>query len=1097
MNLFHRRLKFVILTSLAPLVLLLGTSLSARDAIPEKMLSALEYRLIGPMRGGRVNRVQGIAGDPTTYYFGAAAGGVWKTTDGGINWLPIFDDQPVAAIGDLAIAESNPDILYVGTGDSNPRGNVSHGNGVYKSVDGGATWRHLGLADSRHIGRVLIHPENPDIVFVAAVGHIFGSNEQRGVFRTRDGGESWEKVLYVDAQTGAYDISFVPGDPGTLYATTWQVLRDPHRLVSGGPGSGLHRSTDGGATWQRLSGNGLPETVLGKIGVAVSPADPSRVYALIEAEQGGLYRSDDHGQTWKHINGSRNLWRRAWFFMDVIPHPTDPDVVYVMNINLQKSVDGGENFSTMKAHHVDHHDLWIDPQNPARMISGNDGGANISFNGGLTWLRSDDNQPTGQFYRVITDDRFPYYVYGGQQDWETIAIASRGNWNGVGQRDWYPVGGCEMGWAAPDKRTHNYVYAGCTDGGVSRYDHRTERNQSVDPWPETNIGHGAEDATFRFKWTSPMMLSEHDPATLYMGANVLFQSSDDGMSWSRISPDLTRDDKSRQKPSGGPITRDNVGTEVYGTLFALAESSLQQGLLWAGSDDGLVHLTRDGGKNWQNVTPPVDILPEWSTINSIEASRHEEATAYLAVQRRDWDDYRPYVYRTDDFGANWTRIVEGLPDDTFVRVLREDPVRPGLLYLGTEMGVYFSLDGGKAWQSMQLNLPVAPVYDLTIKNNDLVVATHGRAFWILDDLTPLREMSHEVMTAKAHLFTPSTAYRIRDDFVASTTPVGENPPPGAIIYYTLQSETQQPASLTITDQTGDVVRRFSSEGGDSPATGTAFRDDRGHPGSEGKLTLTEAPNTIETSGFPDVEDTGAAYSRSTELRAGPGLHRFVWDLRYPGARGVPGRVAFWHRPKSPPIGPLALPGEYTVSLEVDGTVLSAPLVIEADPRLAFPESELQAQFDLHIAIRDTLTEISEAVLTLRDIRSQLDQLEAPAAETEGSADLLQRMEAVREQLDNVEAVLTEPRMEGPADAFHYPIKLDNKVGLLMGTVANSDRAPTRQSREVFEKLGAEADQQFRVLGEILEDTIPSLNEALVKNDLPALKTPKTSSGRLE
>lgn len=1081
--LFPGHVPLVAISSLVLYSLLLSPVLSAQEPVPEDMLRGLEYRLVGPMRGGRVNRVKGLTGDPATYYFAAPAGGLWKTTDGGVNWLPIFDDQPVAAIGGFAVSESDPNIIYVGTGDSRPRGNVVHGNGVYKSVDAGVTWRHLGLSDSRHIGRVVIHPDNPDVVFVSSLGHLFGSNEERGVFRTKDGGETWEKVLYVDSVTGAYDISFVPGNPSILYATTWQVVRGPHQLVSGGPGSGLYRSVDGGSRWNRLSGRGLPDGVLGKIGVAASPADPSRVYAIIEAEKGGLYRSDDAGSSWKHINASRALWRRAWYFMDVIPDPKDADTLFIMNINLEKSVDGGESFTPMKVHHVDHHDLWIDPENPKRMISGNDGGANISFNGGLTWSRSDDNQPIGQFYRVTTDDRFPYFIYGGQQDWETVAIASRGNWNGITQRDWHTVGGCEMGWVAPDKRTHNYVYAGCTDGGVTRYDRRTQRSQSVDPWPETNIGHGAEDARFRFQWTSPMIISAHDPATLYVGANVLFRSTDDGMNWSVISPDLTHNDKSKQKASGGPISRDNVGTEVYGTIYAIAESSRQEGMLWVGSDDGLIHLTVDQGKNWKNVTPGTDILPEGSNINSIEASQHDPASAYLAVNRREWDDHRPYVYKTEDFGSSWKLITNGLPADSIVRVIREDTQRPGLLFLGTELGIYFSLDGGNQWQSLQRNLPVTPVYDLKVKANDLVVATHGRAFWILDDLSPLRQMTTETVAATAHLFVPQSAYRIRDDFAVPTTPVGENPPPGAIIYYTLSSTPRQPVSLTITDGKGDVIRRFSSDDESSPAA-TAFRGEQGHPGSEGKPVLAQAPITIQTTPFPDAVDTGAAYSRSSPLQATPGLHRFVWDLRYPGATGIPGRVVFWHSPKSPPVGPLALPGDYLVTLEVDGMVMTEPLTVKADPRLSFPAGELEDQFELHMTMRNTLTEISGAVRSLRNIRDLLDQVNKQVERIEDAAELKSRIVALQQDLTRVENALTEPRMEGPADAFHYPTRLDNKLGLLMGTVANSDRAPTGQSREVYADLLERIEDQFEILDYILNNDVPSLNEQLKKFELP-------------
>ncbi|MEJ8566505.1 WD40/YVTN/BNR-like repeat-containing protein [Elongatibacter sediminis] len=1063
----------------------LGTAAPARSletgAVPASALEGLRYRMIGPMRGGRVSRVAGIEGDPATYYFGTPAGGVWKTTDGGVNWQPIFDDQPVSAIGDIAIAPSNPDILYVGTGDPKPRGNVARGNGVYSSRDGGRTWQHLGLDDTRHIGRVIVHPQDPDTVYVTALGHVFGPNEDRGVFRTRDGGRTWDKVLYVDDRTGAYDITFHPGDPDVLYATTWQMKRNPYELVSGGAGSGLFRSTDGGDSWERLQGNGLPGGVWGKSGVTVSPADPARVFAVIEAEQGGLYRSDDHGRTWRHVNGSRALWRRSWFFMDIIAHPTDADTVYVMNINLERSTDGGETFAPMSAHHVDHHDLWIDPGLPTRMISANDGGANVSFNAGTTWSRSDDNQPTGQFYRVTTDDRFPYRIYGGQQDWEIIAIASRGDWNGIGHRDWYPVGGCEMGWAAPDRRTHQYVYAGCTDGGVSRYDHGTQRNQSVDPWPETNIGHGAEAAEFRFQWTSPLLISPHDPGMLYSGSNRLFRSTDDGMSWALISPDLTRDDKSRQKPSGGPINRDNVGTEVYNTIYALAESPVEQGAIWVGSDDGLVHLTRDGGESWTDITPDDGLLPEWSKINSVEASPHDAGTAYLAVQRRDHDDYRPYVYRTTDHGKTWRKIVEGLPGDTFARVVREDPVRPGLLYLGTETGIFVSFDGGARWQPLQRNLPVTPIYDLTVHEDDLVVATHGRAFWVLDDIGPLRQMSNDALRSRVHLFNPAVALRVRDDYVAPTSPVGENPPPGAVIYYRLDDNVSGPVTLSILDRDGKLVNRFSSEKQES--AGAAFRTTAD---ADGESATHAVAQTIETSPFPEKEDTGAAYSRSTAVGTGGGLHRFVWDLRYPGALGVPGRVSFWHRPKTPPVGPLAVPGRYQVRLEAGGEVMTAPLVIESDPRIEERPGELHEQLQFHLQIRDQLTDVSDGILTVRHVRGQLEALAGLDAVTQGQTGLTEIIETVQARLTDVEYALTEPRMEGPADAFHYPIRLDNKLGILMGTVANSDRAPTRQSYAVYEKLQGQIHEQLDILDRLLENDVRELDRLLLQMELPGL-----------
>jgi len=1035
MNIFYRRQLFLAILMLTGLSISLpAAAATSKSQIDASALNGLNYRLVGPMRGGRATRVTGIGGDPTTYYFGAAAGGVWKTTDGGINWFPIFDDQPVASIGDIAIAPSDSNIIYVGTGDAKSRGNDSHGNGVYKSLDGGSSWQHMGLPKVRHISRVIIHPENPDIVVVAAPGGFYGPNKDRGIFRSMDGGKSWEKILFVNEHTGAYDVTFVPGSPDTLYASMWQMIRNPFSLVSGGPGSGLFRSSDGGNSWTQLEGNGLPEGILGKIGVTVSPADPSRIYAVIEAEKGGLYRSDDNGNHWKLINPSRALWRRAWFFMDVIAHPQDRDTIFVMNIQLEKSVDGGESFKPMKIYHVDHHDLWMDPENPQRMISGNDGGANVSINGGLAWTRSDDNQPTGQFYRVTTDNRFPYFIYGGQQDWETIAIASRGNWNGIGRRDWYAIGGCEMGWAAPDKRTGNYVYAGCTDGGISRYDRKTQRNQSVGPWPLTNIGHGAKDAKFRFQWTSPMIISVHDPSVMYSGANVLFQSNDDGMSWTAISDDLTRNDKSKQQASGGPINKDNVGTEVYGTIYALAESRHKKDLLWVGTDDGLVHITKNGGKKWNNITPPESLLPEWSRINSIEASPHDPATAYLSIHRREWNEYRPYVLKTSDYGESWTSITNGLPDDSIVRVLREDLQREGLLFLGTEMGMYFSLDGGNHWQSLQLNLPITPIYDLMIKTNDLVVATHGRAFWVLDDFSPLRTLTADLAAKPAHIFAPSSSFRIRDDFAIPKTPVGQNPPPGAVIYYNLGTTPIEPVKISIIDSAGNMVHSFSS--------------------------APEATNSLETHASIDM---GANYSRSSTVTAEPGLNRFVWDLRYPGATGMAESIIFWHPPKTPPVGPLALPGEYIVQMEVDGQIQTKALIIEADPRISFPVEELREQFDLHTRINSTLSEITEAVLDIRRVNDQIDNIRSNSANINEARSIIRDLGQIQDKLTAVEYALTEPRMEGASDSFHFPTRLDSQFIILIGTIANSDRAPTQQSYEVYKVLKERAMEQLDIV----------------------------------
>jgi len=1031
--------------ALALLLSVGGSPLAAqRGPVDPTWLKGLRYRLIGPFRGGRTNAVAGVPGDPNTYYFGAAAGGVWKTTDGGVNWEPIFDDQKVAAIGAVAVATSDANVIYVGTGDTKLRGNVSRGNGVYKSLDAGRTWKHLGLERTYHVGRVVIHPRNPDLVFVACLGSAFGPNPERGVYRSRDGGTTWEKVLFVNSDTGAIDVAMDPGNPNILFATLWQVVRKPYDLVSGGPGSGLYRSNDGGSTWTRLTGNGLPEGILGKIGVAVSPADSRRVYSLIEAEKGGLYRSDDGGETWRWINHSHELTQRAWYFMQVVPDPQNADVLYAPSIPLLKSVDGGRTFTVVKQFHVDNQSLWIDPGNPRRMISGNDGGANISVNGGLTWTRSDDNQPTGQFYHVATDSRFPYHIYGGQQDYETVAIASRGAGAAITRTDWYEVGGCEMGFAAPHPAKPDIVFAGCTDGSISRYDHRLRRSQSIEPWPETNIGHGAADGRYRFQWTAPIHISPNDANVLYMASNVVFKSTDEGMSWTVISPDLTRDDEETQGPAGGPITKDNVGTEVYGTVFALAESPRQRDLIWAGSDDGLVHLTRDGGRNWTPVTPKE--IPDWSRISMIEPSPHDPGAAYMAVDRHLLDDFQPYVYKTSDLGQTWKRIVSGLPRDTFIRAIREDPVRRGLLFAGAETGVFVSFDDGANWQSLQLNLPASPVHDLVIKNNDLVVATHGRAFWILDEFSPLRQLEDRVSMAPIHLFTPSPSFRVRDDYSSVRTPAGENPPPGVVVYYYLRSPAEK-VTIAIRDEQGNRVESFES-------------------GREGGVS---GPSP---------------FSKTSRVSTAAGLNRWVWDMRYPGPSFIPGHVLFMHAPPAPPVGALALSGAYRLEISADGAALSVPFEIKPDPRVTSSAGELRAQFDLHSKLVAELSTLNDAVLRIRRIRKQLDGLVERAGKEKNAIATIAR--GIRQKLAAIEQTLVEPSMETYADAFNFPIRLDNKLSILIGVVANSDAAPTQPSYELSRELSSKIGAELARLRELIATDVAELNRLAQEQGIPAI-----------
>jgi len=685
---------------------------TASPSNEDPLFKGMKYRAIGPFRGGRSLTASGIAGDPTTYYFGATGGGVWKTTDGAVTWKSVFDKQGTSSIGSLSIAPSNPNIVYVGTGEACIRGNISHGDGIYKTLDGGKTWKNIGLRDSRAIGRVIVDPKNADIVFVAALGHPFGSNSERGIFRTTDGGKTWEKVLYKDDNTGGIDVAFDPRNSNILFASLWEAHRTPWSLVSGGPGSGLYRSNDGGSTWKRLEEHGLPKGPYGRIGVAVA-ANSDRVYVLMEAHEGGLYRSDDGGETWDLVNNSRSYQQRAWYYMHVIADPQDADTVYIANVDFYKSSDAGRTFNKVKVPHGDNHGMWIDPKNPRRMIVSNDGGVTVSLDGGKTWT-NELNQPTAQFYHVITDTRSPYFVYGAQQDNSTIAIASRSDSATIDRADWYDVGGGEAGYIAPYPPDPNIVYAGDYQGKITRFDKRTGQLKNITVNPEISDGEGAANLEHRFQWTAPIVISPNDPNTLYHAGERLFKTTDGGTHWEAISPDLTRNDKSKQQPSGGPINIDDTGTEYYDTIFAVAESPVTKDLIWAGTDDGLIHITRDGGKNWSNVTPKD--LPEWSRISQIDASPLDAGTAYVAVDRHQNDDVHPYIFKTGDYGKTWTKLTKGIPDNTFVRAVREDPKRRGLLYAGTETGAYVSFNDGADWRSLQLNLPTTPIHDLVGKN---------------------------------------------------------------------------------------------------------------------------------------------------------------------------------------------------------------------------------------------------------------------------------------------------------------------------------------------------------------------------------------------
>jgi photosystem II stability/assembly factor-like uncharacterized protein len=1025
----------------------------------------LQWRQIGPFRGGRALAVTGVIGQPNTYYFGAVAGGVWKTVDGGQNWEPLFDKQPIQAIGAIAVAASDPNVIYAGTGEACIRGNITHGDGVYKSTDAGKTWSNVGLRDTRHIGRVIIDSRNPDHVFVAALGHAYGPNTERGVFRSLDGGKTWDKVLYKDDKTGAIDVTFDPSNSQILFAALWEAYRTPYSLSSGGPGSGLYKSTDGGATWKRMEGGGLPKGILGRIGVSVSGADPNRVYAQVEADddRGGLYRSDNGGEKWTRVSDDRRFLQRAWYYMHVFADPKNPDTVYQLNTSTYRSTDGGSSWKVLPALHGDCHGLWIDPNNPDRMIEGNDGGATISIDGGKTWSR-EDNQPTAQFYHCIADNRFPYYVYGAQQDNTTVAIASASTHGVIDQTDWYPVGGGESGYIAPDPRNSDIVYAGGYEGEITRFDKRTNQAREISPWPLVSDGLGAAALKHRWQWTAPIVISPHDPNRLYYGGEVLFETTDGGTTWKTISPDLTRNDKSRQQVSGGPITRDDTGTEYYCTIFTIAESPVRQHLIWVGTDDGVIHLTQDNGATWTNVTPKD--MSEWSRISLIEASPFDAGTAYVAVDRRQNDDLKPYIYKTSDFGRTWKRIEGGIPDGAAVRSVREDPVKRGLLYAGTERGVFVSLDDGGHWRSLQLNLPAVPVHDLIVKNDDLVAATHGRSFWILDDISPLRQMAEPKEAPDVQLFAPRVTYRARMPGATPRGPVGKNPPEGAIIYYFLKSEpattkgedgreTKQEITLEILDAEGGVVRKYSN---------------------------------IDKKTGPDQPEEDPFEEKPAELLpAEAGMNRFAWDLRHDRPVKVPGGEAVFSDYK--PKGPMVLPGRYQVRLTVAGKSQTAPLELKPDPRITLPATDLARQYELGLKLRGRINDAQNAINQMLDVRTQIKALKTRLGDDSGRKSTVAAADDLDKKIASIEEELFEPKIKASEDSLNYPVKVRYKLVALAQVVDSADAVPTQASYQLYEELSAGLDKVLAAWSNLMAKDLASLNEKLKKESVPILWVP--------
>ena len=1060
----------IIVSAFALGVVVHGQRRQANAPAATDSLKVLQWRQIGPFRGGRSTAVAGVASQPMVFYFGGVGGGVWKTTDGGINWEPISDGSVfgTASVGAIGLSDSDPNTIYVGMGESPIRGNVSHGDGVYKSTDGGKTWKHIGLEDTRQISRVRVHPKNPDIVYVAAQGHVWAPNADRGVFRSTDGGKTWKKILFRSDKAGACDLIIDPTNPNVLYAGFWEVYRKPWTLESGGPGSGIFKSSDGGDTWAEITRSpGLPRGTIGIVGITVSPANPDRLWAIVEAEDGGVFRSDNGGRSWIKTNDQRNLRQRAWYYTRIYADPKNADEVYVLNTGFYRSNDGGRTFTGIGVPHGDNHDLWIAPDDPNRMIESNDGGANVSFNGGRSW--SEQDQPTAQFYRVALDNDFPYHIYGAQQDNSTVRIASRTVEGGITTSDWFDVGGGESGWIAPSPKDSEIIFAGSYDGLITRYDHHTGQLRDVNPYPNNPMGWGAGDIKHRFQWNFPLVFSPNDPNTLYSASQVLFKSTNEGQSWQAISPDLTRNDKSKQGASGGPITKDNTSIEYYDTIFTVMESPVQAGTIWVGTDDGLVQVTRDGGKSWANVTPSKDMMPEWIQINSLDASPFEAGTAYVAATMYKYDDYKPYLYKTSDYGKTWKKITNGIPDGAFTRVVREDPNKRGLLYAGTETGIYVSFDDGANWQSMQLNLPVTPITDLAIhkREKELVAATQGRAFWIFDDLPALHQMMDAGgfgAASQTKLFKPKEAYRMAGGGgfqLPPTATIGRNPAGGVVVYYSLKAKPTTDLVLEFLDPAGKSINKFTT---------------RLPRGGGGQGQAGGAPETPAGGGEEGFFGGGGPARASTDV----GLNRFIWDMRYPEAVRFPGMILWAGQTQ----GPRIVPGTYQVKLTVDGQTMTENFEVKGDPRLTTTAADYAKQLDLSLKIRDKLTETHNAIIQIRDVKKQIDDLTKRVGPQ--SRPIVDAGNALTRKLTEVEEALYQTKNQSSQDPLNFPIRLNNKLAALLGVVARSETPPNDQSFEVYNELSGQIDAQLQKLSQIMKTDVPAFNQLVKEQNIPAI-----------
>ncbi len=1014
-----------------------GQPAGSAAAVDTALFRGLAWRNVGPNRGGRSIAVAGTPSRKLEYYFGATGGGVWKTTDAGATWNPVGDGQfKTSSAGAVAQCYADPDVVWAGFGEVQFRGNVIPGDGVYRSTDGGKTWAHRGLQSStgqQMVGRIRIDPADCNRVYVAVLGDPFGPNEERGVFRTLDGGASWQKVLFRSNQAGAVDLVLDPSNPRTLYAGFWQAYRKEWKLESGGPGSGLFKSTDGGDTWTELTRRpGLPTTTWGKVGVSVSGADPNRVYAIIEADQGGVFVSNDAGATWERVSDDRNLRQRAFYYTRIYADPGDRETVYVVNVQFWRSRDGGKKWTAIEVPHGDNHDLWIDPTDNQRMINSNDGGANVSWNAGRTW--TGQAYPTAQMYDVRVTDHFPYHVCGGQQDNTTACVPmdSDGSY-------WYAPGGCETGPVTPHPGDVNLFYAACYGGSMSFMSRVTGQIRAVNVWPVNPMGNSARDLRERFQWNHPITASRHDPRVVYVGSQHVWRSVNGGQSWTRISGDLTYAEPETLGPSGGDITRDQTSVEYYGTVWRIAESPHARGELWVGSDDGKVHLTRDDGATWTAITPPD--LPKFSRVHEIDVSPHTPGKAYLAAVRYRSQDVAPYVYRTTDYGRTWSRIVRGIPAGHYVRTIREDLVRPGLLYAGTEMGVLVSFDDGANWQSLQLNLPTVQVPGLVLKGDDVIIATHGRSYYVLDNVTPLRQASAALAAQPVHLYRPATAVRTLSrpaemyDRRRAFLP--------EIDYYL--REPADTITLEILDARGAVIRTFGA-----------------------RRPETSRPDTLRR--------------RPDSLSIAAGHHRFRWDMRYPGAREFKGLILWAANTQ----GPLAPPGRYQARLTAHGRTLTTDFEIVKDPRLTeVTQADFEAQFRLSSEISGRVDDAHRAVIQVRGVRDQVDD----RLKKSGDAELARLANRFKSGIGAVEEEVYQVRMQARQDPLNYPIKLNNQIAALKGVVESSDSRPTDQAREAFDFLSGALRVQLNRLEVLFTQDLERLNDRLRRLGLEPIVVP--------